>query len=94
MATLIAEMTISDFKKLKVSELKRLKSCEIYSDGEYLFTFVNGSVDPSGYLRTQTEFRCQTTNGVTGETLEEILGEEVVEEEVFGDEVLKQEAIM
>lgn len=73
MATLIAQMTITDFRKLKVPELKRLKSCEIYSDGEYLFTFVNGGVDASGFLRLQTEYKCQIANGVSGETLEQIL---------------------
>ena len=73
MATLIPELTISEFKKLKVIELKRLKSCEIYSDGDYLFTFVNGGVDSSGFLRLQTEHRCQTANAVCGETLNNIL---------------------
>lgn len=73
MATLIAELTISEFKKLKVPELKRLKSCEIYSDGAYLFTFVNGGVDTSGFLRLQTENRAQTANAVCGETLDNIL---------------------
>ena len=74
MATLIPQMTISDFKKLKVSQLKRLKSYEVYSDGEYIFTFVNGSIDTSGFLRMQTEYKCQTANAVTGETLEDIQG--------------------
>jgi len=77
MSTLIPQMTITDFRKLKVQELKRLKSCEIYSDGDYLFTFVNGSVDASGFLRLQTEYKCQTANGVSGETLENILKEGV-----------------
>ena len=75
MATLIPEITISDFRKLKVPQLKRLKSCEITSDGEYLFTFVNGMTEPSGYLRTQTEYNCQTANAVGGESLEDILKE-------------------
>jgi len=74
-ATLIPQLAITEFRKLRVTELKRLKSCEIYSDGEYLFTFVNGGVDTSGYLRLQTENRCQTANGVCGETLEQILVE-------------------
>ena len=78
MATLIPELTITEFKKLKVQELKRLKSCEIYSDGEYLFTFVNGNVDASGFLRLQTEYKCQTANSVCGETLEQILQLEVI----------------
>ncbi|MAF43115.1 MAG: hypothetical protein CMI54_02950 [Parcubacteria group bacterium] len=70
-------MTITDFKKLKAFQLKRLKSCEVYSDGEYLFTFVNGMLEPSGYLRTQTEFNSQTANSVGGQSLEEILGEPI-----------------
>ena len=81
MATLIPEMTITDFRKLKVPELKRLKSCEIYADNDYLFTFVNGGVDASGFLRLQTEHKCQTTNGVCGETLEQILKQGVKDNE-------------
>jgi len=77
MATLIPQLTITEFRKLKVPELKRLKSCEIYSDGIYLFTFVNGLADTSGFLRTQTEYRCQTSNAVSGETLDKILGAEL-----------------
>ncbi len=77
MATLIPMMTITEFKKLKVHELKRLKSCEIYTDGSYLFTFVNGGVDASGFLRLVVENRCQTTNAVCGESLEKILKQEV-----------------
>ncbi len=78
MSTLIPQMSISDFHKLKVHQLKRLKSCEVFADGEYLFSFVNGGVDASGFLRLQTEYRCQTANGVCGETLEQILKKEVV----------------
>lgn len=77
MATLIPEITVTEFRKLKVPELKRLKSCEVYSDGKYLFTFVNGGVDASGFLRLQTEYRSQVANGVCGETLEQILKVEV-----------------
>jgi len=71
-------LSISEFKKLKVPELRWLKSCEIYADGFYLFTFVNGGVDASGFLRLQTEHRCQVTNGVCGETMEDIFGKEVL----------------
>jgi len=75
MATLIPQITITEFRGLKAHQLKRLKSCEVYSDGEYLFTFVNGMTEPSGYLRTQTEYNCQTANAVGGESLEDILKE-------------------
>ncbi len=75
MATFIPEISISEFKKLKVPQLKRLKSCEVYSDGEYLFTFANGSIDVSGFLRLQTERKCAAANNIYGETLEQILKE-------------------
>lgn len=74
MSTLIPEISISEFKSLKASELKQLKSCEVTSDGDYLFTFVNGKAETSGYLRTQTEYNSQRANAVSGKTLEEIKG--------------------
>ena len=78
MAELIPSYSITEFKNLKVHQIKRLKSAEITSNGEYLFTFVNGKLEPSGYLRTQSEYNCQTANAVAGETLEEILEKEKV----------------
>lgn len=79
MATLIPNYNWTDFLKVaKLRQLHRLKSGEVYYNYEYLFTFVNGSVDASGYLRAQTEYKCQTSNGVTGETLDEILKQEVL----------------
>ena len=77
MGEFIPEITITDFKKLKAYQLKELKSCEIYSDGEYLFTFVNGKTEPAGFLRKQTEHSCLTANAVGGKTIEEILEAEV-----------------
>jgi hypothetical protein len=73
MAQFIPEISITDFKKLKAHQLKRLKSCEVYSDGEYVGTWVNGMAVPGGYLRTQTEYSCQNANAVGGESLEQIL---------------------
>lgn len=69
MATLIPEISITEFRKLKANELKELKSCEVTADGEYLFTFVNPQTD---YIRVRTEYLCQTGNAVSGKTLEEI----------------------
>ena len=70
MATLIPEVKLEDFLKLNASEMKQLKSSEIYSDGEYLFTFVNPS---TSYIRVQTEYMGQLSNSVGGKSLEEIL---------------------
>ena len=67
-------ISITDFKKLKVPELKRLKSCEVFADGQYLFTFVNAATD---YIRTQVEGLAELSNTQGGETLEEITRQEV-----------------
>jgi len=74
MATLIPEYNWTDFLKVqKLGRLRELQSGEVRFNGEYLFTFVNGGVDDSGYLRTQIEGMCCSTNGICGKTLEEIL---------------------
>ena len=75
MSDIIPTYTITEFKALKVHQLKRLKSCEITSDGVYLFTFTNPMTD---YIRQNAEQKGQLSNAVGGETLEEILKEEVV----------------
>jgi hypothetical protein len=78
MAELIPEVSWSEFRKLKVWQLKRMKCCEVTADGEYLFTFVNGNIEKSGYLKTQAEYNCQTANAVGGESLDKILEEVLV----------------
>ena len=70
MTPLIPEITITEFKKLKVHELKRLKTCEIHADGEYLFTFVNAQ---TGYISEEAKNLGVLGNPLRGETLEEIL---------------------
>lgn len=70
---LIPSYTISEFKKLKVSEIQRLKCAEITSDGEYLFTFINPTTD---FIKLQAEHIGQVSNSVGKETLEQILGVE------------------
>lgn len=67
---MIPEITITDFKKLKVHELKRLKTCEVFADGEYLFTFVNAQ---TGFIREQAKELGVLGNPLRGESIEEIL---------------------
>lgn len=74
MSEFIPNISITEFRKLKAHQLKRLKCCEIYSDGIYLFTFINPATD---YLRAEADNKGQLSNAVSGETLEEILKEEV-----------------
>ena len=71
MATLIPNVSKTDFFKLKVNELKDIKSCEIYADGQYLGTWINA---PSSYLRSVAEYKGQLCNAVKGKTIEEIKG--------------------
>jgi hypothetical protein len=78
MADLIPTITFTEFKKLKPDQLRRLKCCEVTFNTEYLFTFVNGNIEQSGYLKVQTEYNSQTANAVGGETLEDILEDALV----------------
>ena len=70
MSDYIPSMTISQFKKLKVHELKELQCHEVLTDGEYLFTFINPQTD---YVKMQVEFAGQVSNSVGGKkTVEEL----------------------
>ena len=66
----IPNISITDLKHLKVPELKRLKSVEVFSDGEYLATIVFSKTD---YIRTQVEGLAFLSNTQGGEDLENIL---------------------
>lgn len=72
MSELIPSYSITEFKKLKAHELKQLKCCEVTSDGEYLFTFINPNTD---YIKCQAENMGQLSNSVGGKALEELQGE-------------------
>ena len=72
MAELIPTLTIEEFWELSLDQLKRLKSCEVESSGEYIFTFVNPQTD---YIRRHVEYLAQTGNAVRGESLEQVLEE-------------------
>ena len=71
---LIPEYRWTDFLKVaKLGRLEELKSGEVTFNGAYLFTFVNGHTEASGYLRTRSEYNCCDANAVGGKTIEEIL---------------------
>jgi len=76
MSTLIPNISISDLKHLKVPELKRLKSCEVVSDGEYLATIVFSKTD---YIRIRVEGFAHLSNTQGGEDPENILKTKEVE---------------
>lgn len=69
MSTLIPDISITEMKLLKVPELKRLKSCEIFADGQYIGTWVAAQTD---YIRVQIEGLAQLSNSVGGEDIEQI----------------------
>ena len=74
MSDIIPNIPFSQLKKLNASQIKRLKCCEITSDGKYLFTLINPTTE---YIRAEADQKGQLSNAVGGETLEEILKEEV-----------------
>ena len=79
MSEFIPEYNWTDWLKVqKMGRLKELKSGDVLFNGEYLFNFVNGNTEVTGYLRRQTEYNCQTANAVGGKTLKEILTQELV----------------
>jgi hypothetical protein len=73
MATLIPNYALSDFKKLKASEIRQLKSCELVADGEYVCTIVIPQTD---FIRVQVENTAQLGNSVSGKTLEQVISKE------------------
>jgi len=78
MAEFIPTYSLKDFQRVaELGKLRELKSCEIADKDGYIFSFVNGNMGENTYLRTQTEYICQTINGAYGsgyKTIEEILG--------------------
>jgi hypothetical protein len=71
MATLIPQVQVTDFQKLTVEQIRRLKCCEVYDGEDYLFSFTNPKTD---YIRLKTEYLGQLSNSVGGEDLEQITG--------------------
>ena len=74
----IPSISFTEFKKLKPEQLRELKNYEVTFNGDYLFTFINGSTEPSGYLRTRCQYAGASANAVGGKTLEELTEKEEV----------------
>ncbi len=70
MATLITEVELSDLKNLKASDIKRLQCCEIYEDGEYVFTAIIPGTD---FIRVSAENSGLLSNSVAGEIPEQVI---------------------
>ncbi len=67
MSELIPSMSIAEFKKLKVHEIKELKAVEVTADGSHLFTAIipHGDMAASEYIKTQAEYLAVKAN-ITG----------------------------
>jgi hypothetical protein len=66
----VPTITINEFKKLKASQIKEMKSVEVLSDGSYLFTAI---IPPEGAgmsitdtIRIQADFLGSRGNSVGG----------------------------
>lgn len=73
----IPTISFTDFKKLRPEQLRELKTSEVTFNGDYLFTFVNGNTEPSGYLRTRSQYDGAAANAVSGKAMEELNSEAV-----------------
>ena len=70
MSELITDISWTQFKTFKASELKQLKSFAITSDGEHLCTVIIPQTD---YIQGQAENIAQLSNSVGGKDLKEYL---------------------
>jgi hypothetical protein len=74
--SLIQEISITDFKKLKPEQIRELKSVSITSNGEYLFTAVippvNAGMSITDTIKTEAEHLAYRGNTVGGKTYEEV----------------------
>ena len=74
MSDLIPSISIAEFKKLKAWEIKGLKSLEVTSDGDYLFTAIipHGDTAASDYIKTQAAYLSVKANISGGKDPSEI----------------------
>ena len=74
MGDLIPSIQYSEFKKLKASQIRELKACEVTSDGVHLFTAIIPHSDllSSTYIRTQAEYLGMKANMVGGKDPDEV----------------------
>lgn len=71
---LIPSITISEFRKLKASEIKGMKSVEVTSDGETLFMLIKPSTD---YIKTQAEYLGVKSNSIDGKDPSEVVNADI-----------------
>jgi len=74
MSDLIPSITITEFHKLKASEIKELKAVEVLSDGNHLFTVIipHGDEVARDFIKTQAEYLALKANILGGKELDEI----------------------
>ncbi len=74
----IPQMTIVEFKKLKAHQIKEMKSVEVISDGEHLFTAIippiNAGMGIVDTIKTQADYLGARGNSVGGKTPEDVKG--------------------
>lgn len=71
MSDLIPTVNWTDFLKVaKLGKLRELKSCEIFFNSEYLFTFISPQND---HIRIKAEYDSMVSNSIGGISIEDIL---------------------
>lgn len=77
MSDLIPSISITDFRKLKVEQIRELKACEVLSDGELLFTAIipHGDLMDKENIRVPAERLALRANIIGGKDPEELIKE-------------------
>lgn len=74
---LIPEISIVEFRKLKVPEIKQMKSCTVMADGEILFIAIippqGGGMAVNDNIKTQAEYLGLRANTVGGKEPAELI---------------------
>uniref|UniRef100_A0A6M3KTS2 Uncharacterized protein n=1 Tax=viral metagenome TaxID=1070528 RepID=A0A6M3KTS2_9ZZZZ len=75
MSEFIPSITLTEFKRLKAFEIKELKSVEVTSDGEHLFTAIipHGDTHSTDFVKVNAEELGLTANLSGGKDLEEVI---------------------
>jgi hypothetical protein len=84
--SLISQISLSEFKRLKSSEIKEMKSVEVTADGEVLFYAIippyRGGMTINDNIRTQAEYLAHRSNSVGGLEPRDLLREKVVSADI------------
>ena len=70
MGEFLPDVPLSEFRRLKVEQVRQLKSVNITGDGEYLCTVI---IPNSQYIKVQTDYMGELSNAVGGKDIADVI---------------------